>query len=52
MVAFINNNVAVVLDERGDRVVFFIDQALVGGYVDNATRLSLATAYTANVYFG
>ena len=45
---------------RGD-VVISVDyfkrivaglRALVGGNVDNATRLSLATAYTANVYFG
>ena len=52
MVAFINNNVAVVLNERRDGVVFFINQALVGGNVDNATRLSFTPAYTANDYFG
>ena len=50
--AFINNNVAVVLDERSDGIVFFIDQTLVGSNIYNAIRLSFTSSYTANVYFG
>ena len=44
MVAFIDDDLPIFPDQVGQRIVFLIDQALVGGNVDLTSRFLFATA--------
>lgn len=48
MVAFIDDNLSVLPDQVGNRIVFLIDQALVGSNVDLTGRFLFATANHAD----